>query len=289
MIVNVTAATGQLGRKAVQSLLGKSVDVVATVRNPEKARSVLGSGATIRHGDYNAPDTLVKAFADSEVLLLIPSIDPVERRIGQHFNTLQAAKEAGVKRVVFAGFMAATPESRFDIAPFLLYAESKLRLSGLDWTILRDGMYLDPIADWLPELIRIGRLPYPVKNGRVAYICRDDLARSLAAACMDDRHSQRLYKLSGGNAVSMPELAQIISTVVGKTITFDSVSDEEFVKICKADDEPEEIITTLLSMYQAVENGEFEEVTDDVESLTGTPPEPIEIFLRRSFRTVDSV
>lgn len=284
MIVNVTAATGQLGRRAVQALLDKSIDVVATVRNPDKARGILGSGVTIRRGDYEAPETLVKAFADSDVLLLIPSAVPVEQRIRQHFNALQAAKQAGVKRVVFASFMAATPASRFDIAPFLLYAESKLRLSGLDWTIARDGMYLDPIADWLPELIRMGRLPYPVRDGRVAYICRDDLARSLAAACVDDRHSHRLYKLSGSSSVSMAELAKIISDTVGKTITFDSVSAEEFVTICKAVNEPEEMITALLSMYRAVENGEFEEVTDDVNTLTGSLPESIESFLRRSFK-----
>lgn len=283
MIVNVTAATGQLGRRVVSGLLEKSIDVVATVRNPDKARAILDANVTIRQGDYDAPESMVEAFTGSDVLVVIPSLAAVEPRIQQHFNTLQAAKQAGVRRIVFASFMAATPDSKFAIAPFLLYAESKLRQSGIDWTILRDGMYLDPVADWLPELIRMGRLPYPVKRGRVAYICRDDLARSLAAACLDDRHSQRLYKLSGATAVSMPELAEILGQVAGTEIRFDMVSDAEFVNICKAGNEPEEMITTLLSMYRAVEHGEFEEVTNDVAELTGTQPESIEGFLRRSF------
>lgn len=288
MIVNVTAATGQLGRRAVQELLDRSIDVVATVRSPDRARSLLSAEVTVRHGDYDRPETLVSAFADTDVLLLIPSAVPVEQRIGQHFHALQAAKEAGVRRVVFASFMAATPESRFNIAPFLLYAESKLRLSGLDWTIARDGMYLDPIADWLPELMRMGRLPYPVREGRVAYLCREDLARALAAACIDERHSQQVYRLTGSRAVSMPELAEVISRVTGKAIRFDSVSEDEFVEICRAGDEPEEMISALLSMYRAVDNGEFEEVTDDVTTLTGRPAESVEAYLERSFRQQSS-
>ena len=69
---------------------------------------------------------------------------------------MEAAKEVGVQRVLFSSLSTAKLTSRFLIAPFLLYAESKLRLSGLEWTILRNGMYLDPVAEWLPELVELG-------------------------------------------------------------------------------------------------------------------------------------
>ncbi|REJ65675.1 MAG: SDR family NAD(P)-dependent oxidoreductase [Planctomycetota bacterium] len=279
MVINVTAATGQLGRKVVRELLDSSDEIVATVRSPDQATDLANRDVEIRRGDYDEPESLHNAFRSTDVLLLIPSIAPVERRVQQHFNALQAAKEAGVTRVVFAGFMAAEPNSKFHIAPYLLYAESKLRLSGLDWTILRDGMYLDPVADWIPDLVQMGRLPYPVDHGRVAYICRDDLARALAAACVGNSHSRELYKLTGPEAISMPELAEAISEATKKPIKFETVTEQEFVEICQAGNESEEMIQTLLSMYRAVENGEFEEVTTDVAMLTGKEPMPIHQFL----------
>jgi len=142
-------------------------------------------------------------------------------------------------------------------------------------------MYLDPIADWMPQLIRMEKLPYPVKQGQVAYISRDDLARALAAACLSDEHNRKLYHLTWAHALSMTELADIITRVAGRTVAFDSVSEETFADICREDDVPERMIEILISMYRAVDNGEFSLVTTDVERLTGNPAEDAESYLRR--------
>ena len=133
-------------------------------------------------------------------------------------------------------------------------------------------------------MIRTGTLPDPVKSGRVSYIGRDDLARAFAAICTGDGHSERLYKLTGPRAVSMEELAAAVSRHAGTDIPFEAVSDEEYVELCRAGGEPEELIQTLLSMYRAVEQGEFEAVTDHVETLTGTPAATLGEFFAGSRR-----
>ncbi|NNJ24312.1 SDR family oxidoreductase [Alienimonas chondri] len=282
MTVFVTGATGALGGKIVDRLAGGDATVIAGARNPDRANALREKVAEVRRCDYDDPASMRTAFEGVDVLMLIPSLAAVEPRIRQHADTLTAAKEAGVSRVAFASFMAAEPDSRFHVAPFLLYAESKLRLSGLDWTIARDGMYLDPVADWIPDLIRVGKLPYPVRHGRVSYIGRDDLARAFAALCTGDGHSERLYKLTGPRAVSMQELAAAVSRHTGEEITYERVSEERFIEICKAGEEPEELINVLLSMYRAVEHGEFEEATDHVKQLTGEPAASLEEFFAGS-------
>jgi len=284
MIINVIGATGNLGSRVIDALLKQGAapeTLIASVRNPEKARPLAEKGVSVRLADYEDRESLVEAFADTDVLLLIPSSAAVEPRILQHHNAVTAAIEAGVQRIVFASFEAAEPTSQFLVAPFMLYAESTIRQSGLDWTICRDGMYLDPIADWMPQLIRMEKLPYPVKQGQVAYISRDDLARALAAACLSDEHNRKLYHLTGAHALSMTELADIITRVAGRTVAFDSVSEETFADICREDDVPERMIEILISMYRAVDNGEFSLVTTDVERLTGNPAEDAESYLRR--------
>jgi len=64
MKTGVTGATGQLGRLVIAVLLQKNMapsDIVAIVRNPEKAADLAKQGITIRQGDYNKPETLEKS------------------------------------------------------------------------------------------------------------------------------------------------------------------------------------------------------------------------------------
>ena len=282
MKINVLGATGQLGRKVVQALLDGGAapeDLIASARSPEKASDLAERGVDVRRADYDEPDTLREAFRDTDVLLLIPTSVPVEPRVLQHAHALEAAREAGVRRVAFASISAAEPTSVFLVAPFILYAESKLRLSGMEWTILRTGMYLDPVAEWAPALLEMGRLPYPVAEGRVAYIARDDLASSLAAACLNAGHAGKLYELTGPEALSMPEMAQALSEATGRSITYDQVTEEAYAESCRADGVPEPLVEVLVSMYRAVDNGEFERVTGDVERLTGRPAQTVHAYL----------
>jgi NAD(P)H dehydrogenase (quinone) len=139
MRVNVLSATGLLGSRIVGELLlqgGPDVQVVASARNPEKARRLAEAGAEIRRADYDEQDSLEGSFAGCNVVALIPTFAPVEDRIQQHAAALAAARKAGVKRVVFSSFATAAVESESVVAPFMVYAECKLRQSGMEWTIL---------------------------------------------------------------------------------------------------------------------------------------------------------
>ncbi len=286
MTIQILGAGGQLGRKVVQGLLDRGADpteVVACVRTPQKAADLASMGVQVRRGDYDDPDSLVQAFAGADVVHLIPTFMPPEARAVQHGNAIDAALRARVGRVSFSSFGSGRTDSRFHIAPFMLYAESRTRLSGLDWTILRNGMYLDPIADWAPELVEMGKLPYPVRSGRVAYVSRDDLGRATAAALMDEGHGGKTYDLTGPEALSMDELAAVISAATGKDVPFETISDEQYADVCRTGTEEvsDGMIRTLTSLYHAVDNDEFAAVTDHVRQLTGSAPETALSFLTR--------
>ena len=79
----------------------------------------------------------------------------------------------------------------------------------------------------------MGRLPYPVQTGRVAYISRDDLARASAGALHQGGHSGCVYELTGPEAMSMTCLAASLTAVTGAPITFDPVSEAEFAAVCR--------------------------------------------------------
>lgn len=273
-MIGVMSASGQLGAGVVGHLLRNGVaptGLAALTRDPAKLRHFADLGVQVKPADYADCTSMAQAFRDVDSLVLIPTKSPVVRRIQEHANALEAARQAGVRRIILLSISAARPDSRSIIAPFYLYAESATRLSGMDWLILRMGLYLDPLADWAPELAATGQLPYPVERGRVAYVVRDDVARATAAAALSPGTRGEVLELTGPAAMSMTELAADLSTATGREIRFRTVSEEAFLNICLQGGEPPLISQILISLYRAVDAGEFARATDHIERLTGTP------------------
>lgn len=285
-MIGVTGATGELGRQVIESLLARGSApgrIAALARSPTK---IDARGLEARRCDYGDPEGMRAAFRGIETLVFIPSKSPVVPRVQEYAAALAAAKEAGVARLVFASLTTARPESVSLIAPFFLFAESATRLSGLEWVILRNSLYLDPLAEWAPELVRMGRLPYPVAEGRTTYVSRRDIARATAAAALDPTLVGRVFELTGPAAVTMPELAGALSEATGRPIRFETISEAEFLELCAVDPETSPFVAqVLVTLYRAVERGEFATVSDDIERLTGEPPESVAAFLKRSLQS----
>lgn len=283
-MIFVMAASGEVGRATMRALLEQGVpasQIVGGARDPGKAAELARAGFEIRHADYVDGPGLEAAFQGVETLVLIPTKTLPPARCVEHANALEAAKAAGVKRAVFLSIQAATPQSRFAVAPFILFAECATRISGMQWTLARMSLYSDPLAEWLPELAKMGHLPYPVVNARIAYVARADVARGLAAVARNSGLHEEILELTGPAAPSMPELASIMSDVTGSPIGFRTITGDEYRALCRKDRLPEEMIEFLLTMYHAAEAQEFSKVTNDIERLTGVRPESVGETLAR--------
>ena len=279
--VFVTGSSGALGGRIASRLLDTNAHVVAGARRLERIEQLKVRGAESRRFDYDDSALMRVAFEGCETAVLVPTFAPVVARVKQHFEALKAARQAGVKRIVFVSFLPATLTSRFTVSPFMLFAEATVRQSGMDWVILRDGLYLDPLIDWVPEIVRMGRIPYPAGDGRVAYITRDDLARAIATAALSPEHDGETFQLTGPEAQDFSEIAAIIAEVTGKPVRYDPMEAEEFSEICREPGMPDYLPDALTSLYRAVAADEFDIVTNDVERLTGIVPESIRTYLSR--------
>ena len=104
-MIGVTGATGQLGRLVINGLKARvpASDIAALARTPAKAKNL---GVTVREADYGKPETLDRALAGIDTLLLISS-NEIGRRATQHRNVIEAAKKAGVKWVVYTSLLHA--------------------------------------------------------------------------------------------------------------------------------------------------------------------------------------
>ena len=163
------------------------------------------------------------------------------------------------------------------MSPYFGYAERLLATSGIDFTYVRMAMYMDPLKPYLPELMNMHKLIYPVGDGRINYISRHDIARGIIAILNNPNSWGKRYLLSG-YSYDMYELANILSEVSGTKIEYDPVSLETFAKMY---DEPKGFGDLLASMYEAGARGLLDQQSNDFEMLVNDKPQTFKSFLMK--------
>ncbi|GIF14734.1 SDR family oxidoreductase [Actinoplanes teichomyceticus] len=270
--IAVTGATGHLGRLVVQALLDRGVDagaIVAAVRTPQKAADLLGRGVQVREADYDRPETLATALAGVDRLLLV-SGNAVGSRLAQHRAVIEAAKAAGV------GFVAYTSVLRADTTPIRLAAEHRateeaLAASGLPYSFLRNGWYLENYTSQLPTVRATGAFLGSAGQGRIAAATRADYAEA-AAAVLTAGSARPVYELGGDQPFTMAELAAEVSRQLGAEIGYTDVPAEQLVTILTGAGVPRDFAEILADTDVHVrEHSALDNPGPDLRELIGRP------------------
>lgn len=285
----VTGATGHLGREVVHDLITQvgADQVVAGVHTPAKAKFLQEQGVDLATIDYLNVATMTAALQDIDVLVYIPSktYDLVQR-VTELENTLLAMNKAQVSQIVFVSFYADQENNPFVMSPYYGYAPRRLAASGLQFAVLKNALYADPLVPYLPELIQRQALIYPVGDQAMSFITQQDSALAIAtvAAHRSLRNHGQIYTLTQQQAWQMPALGQLMSQVTGQQIGYQPVSVAEFGQIYAAEGDGQE----LASMYQAGAMGLLDQVTTDFEKITGQAPESMADFLTKGVQAAVS-
>ncbi|RKS80424.1 NAD(P)H dehydrogenase (quinone) [Motilibacter peucedani] len=276
----VTGASGHLGREVVVQLLGRGVpaaDVVAVVRSPEKAADLAERGVQVRHGDYDAPDTLPAALAGVDTLLLVSGSEP-GGRVRQHTAVIDAAKEAGVGRIVYTSILRAGATSN-PLAPEHEATEEVLRGSGLPFTFLRNGWYTENYTSQLDQYLARGEIVGAAGDGRVAGATRADYAGAAVAALLRDSDVDAVYEL-GGPSFDFAELAAAVTEVTGTPVAYRDLSVQDYVAALQAAGLDEGTAGFVASIDEAIAKGELDTGSTDLTDLLGRPATPLVDALR---------
>lgn len=268
MKVAVAAATGQLGSAIVAQLLPilGPENIIGTSRKPQGGHI---SGIGLLPGDYDRPEDLKEAFRGIDVVLLISGMAPAEDRIRQHRNVIRAAKQAGVRRLVFTSILPKSGSSTFEpIIQSNRQTEQDIIGSGLDYAIGRNGIYLQPDLEYIDRYANKGKIRNCAGNGRCAYTTRDELGYAYVRLITDPSKHGKIYNLFG-ELITQAQLAEDINKVYGTNLTYEPVSVREYQTERKA--ELGEFMGTLVAgIYEGIKNGDHE-VTSDFEEVGGRP------------------
>lgn len=270
----ITGASGHLGSDTIDYLL-KSVSserLVAFVRSEAKGARYRDLGIEVRTGDFNDTASLEKSVREIDKLLLVSGLDP--DRLQQHRNVADAAKNAGVKHIVYTGVALRDPGTSGNKAlmddHFL--TEDYIRESGLTYTFLRNTLYADAVMLFAGENALETGIRLPVGNGKVPFVLRNDLAEATANVLLQEGHENRIYELTGNEQYSYEEIAGLLSGLSGKAVPYQHVEPEEYADLLEQSGLPAPVAGILTGFTTDIRNHQFEIVTDELERLLGRKP-----------------
>lgn len=276
MSIVITATSGNLGRLAVEALLERGTpadQIVAGARNLEKIADLTERGVRTAVIDYDDPATVEAAVSEGDKLVLISGGD-LERRNEQHANVIAAASRAGAGHLVYTSGLRAA-DSPLAIARLHYPTEESVHASGIPFTILRNGWYVENYARDLDSARQRGVLLASVGEGKVAVATRRDLAEAIAAVVTSEGHEGKTYELNGDTDVTYADIAATFTELLGREVIYQAVTPEQHREILAGAGVPEQFVEMMVAVDGGLREGAMAYATDDLSRLIGRPTTPL--------------
>jgi NAD(P)H dehydrogenase (quinone) len=289
----ITGASGHFGGEATRLLLEQfaPADLILMTRKPEKLGAFAELGCTVRYGDFEDPTSLEAAAQGAEKMLLISGM-MVGYRVSQHGRAIDAAKAAGVNHIVYTSYIGATADNRAMIAQDHYGTEQLLKASGVAWTAMRDGMYMDSMVEAAaPVALQTGTWRAAAADGKTSFIDRSDCVECAVAVLTSSGHDNRVYNITGTDLWSFRDVSQLIAKVTDKPIDYAVITDDDLYAHFDGLGIPRDALKEfnvdgyawcsddMVSYERAMREGHFAVVSDDVEKLIGRKPKGFRDFV----------
>ena len=277
----ITGATGHLGRLVVDSLLARGVDpgdIVATGRDTTRLRDMAARGVRVRAADYDDPASLRSAFAGASRVLLVSGTE-VGRRVAQHQNAIDAARDAGVELLAYTS-VANADHTTIQLAADHQATEQALVGSGVPYALLRNNLYFEVYTDQLPVNVQHQAVLGSAGDGRLSGAARADLAEAAAVVLLRDDQASTIYELGGDDAFTFADLAAAISDTTGRPVAYQDLPPEQYIQVLVGAGVPEAFAGILADSHVGIARGELVTTSGHLRALLGRPTTSIQDAVR---------
>jgi NAD(P)H dehydrogenase (quinone) len=272
MIV-ITGGTGKLGSQVVDQLLRRipAGEIGVSVRDAGRAAGLAERGVRVRRGDFADPASLAEAFEGAAQVLVVSTDQSGETAVSHHIAAIDAAREAGAKRVLYTSHQAAAEDSLFAPMPDHAATERHLAASGMSFTALRNGFYASTVPLLLGQALETGELVAPA-DGPVSWTAHADLAEAAAIVlAAEGRFDGPTPPLTAPVALDLEDVAGVLTELTGRRVRRVVADDDEWVAGLTAHGVPAGQAAMLLGMFHAARRGEFATTGPDLEALLERP------------------
>lgn len=256
MKVAVTTASGNLGSAIIRALIpeiGKE-NVVGIARSPKKLEN---PPVEIRKGDYNSKGEFDLALQGVDTVMLVSGMDHPDKRIVQHRNVIHAARDAGVRKIVYSSIIGKEGSSTFDpIVTSNRQTEQDITESGLEWSIGRNGLYIEPDVDYIETYKKEGKIANCAGEGLCSYTTREELAYAYSRMILNKNRDSRTFNLAG-QPISQYQLAGYLNLAFGTSLIYEDMTPEAYLEVQHLTN-GEFLGSIIAGIYKKIRDGEFE-------------------------------
>ena len=257
-MIAVVGATGNTGCAVVKELKKLGHDPVCIVRNPDKARELLGADTKTAVAELTDPAALEKALQGAESAFLVTGANP--QMVEQESNVMDAALKAGTKYLVHVSAVSAVArrDSESMVGRSHYAIEEKLRGCGIGWVILRPGLFMQNIFGQAASIKSDSKMVLPfAKDLPVALTDVRDTAAVGARILIDPAaHTGKTYEFTGA-VTTYAAFAEVFSQVLGRKIAYVGVTFEQAAQAMKARNMPDWLVTHLVAIAKLGASGAF--------------------------------
>jgi uncharacterized protein YbjT (DUF2867 family) len=267
-MILVLGATGTIGSATVQALKAKGARFKVGVRSPEKAKAL---GVEAVAFDWDNFDSYLPAFKGAEKLFLLTPIS--DRQLGYVQQAMAAAKRAGVKHAVKLSVIGADVEPGISLGRQHLAAEKELKASGLAWTMLRPGFFMQNMVNYYganPK--QDGQVYLPHGQSKTAWVDGRDVGEVAAETLTGKGHESKVYDMTGPEALSTAEALTLLGEALGRKYTYVDVPEEAAKKAMEEMKMPLWMVDGMLELHALNKHGYATGVADGVKKALGREP-----------------
>ena len=271
----IIGATGKSGEAVVRQLAGSGLPVRAAGRDAEKVRRHFGALPVEPVAfDFGEAGSYARALADvSHVFFIAPpnatDSGPVERFLAE-------AVRSGVQHLTFhsgrtTGDIAGRPLNNI---------EKLVAASGLSYTILRPGWFMQNFGTWfLHDLRDEGKLYLPAGRSKSAFVDVRDTAAVVERTFTEPIHDGHTYELTSDQALDHYEVAALFTRILHRKIEYVELSPEEYIARELAQGHSESAARFTVGLYEIVRTGKEAHISPDIPNILGRPPIRLEQYI----------
>jgi uncharacterized protein YbjT (DUF2867 family) len=289
----VTGATGTVGSEVLKQLHsakgerqeGRDMIIKAAARSADDS-TFRNLGVQAVELDYNKPDTLSAALRGIDKLFLLTPFQ--SNMVDQTSNLVNEAKKAGVKLIVKQSAMGVGAEPGITYSRLHRQAEKIIEGSGISFTFLRPNFFMQNFVTFYSNSIKNhGAFYIPAGDAKISFVHVRDIAAVAVQALSGsnkngsgNNHTGKAYDITGGEALSSGQAAEILSNEIGKKVNYVNVSDEDARKGMKDMGADEWTINSMIELFGIISAGYLSEISPVVEQVTGNKPITFSQFAR---------
>ncbi len=277
-MILVTGASGNNGAEVIKQLSGSGAAVRAMSRRPHERIGEGSPGVEFVSADFDDPASLRRALDGAESAFLVTNSS--ERVEAQQLSFVEAARAAGVRRIVYVSQLHAARNSPVRFLRYHAVVEDTIAASGMAFTNVRPNLYMQGLFGYRASIVSEGRFFAPAGDSRISIVDVRDIAAVAVVALTEAGHEGKTYDITGPEALSHAEMATQLSNALGRQVAFVDIPETAMREALQGLGIPEWQADGLIEDYAHYRRGEASTISTCVRDITGHPPHSFADFAR---------